>query len=259
MPIPAVPCAPDGAAVRGGGLRSGEPGVLLGLGGGVGPAGTPSAPPSAPPSPAPLGPAVAPPSAPARPGTRPWRWCPRPGRPGAGVRLLGRGGHVVVVERHVVLRFDRPVPGRPGVLPMMAILAARPRVEADTGAGRRGEALVSVRRTHVRRTEEGSWPGRRDAPSCTSTWTPSSPASRCGGTPSWPGRRSSSAAPATAAWSPRPPTRPAATACTRPCPPPGPCGCARRRRCCRATWRSTPRSPGRSWRCSARSPRWSSR
>ena len=52
---------------------------------------------------------------------------------------------------------------------------------------------------------------------------------------------------------------PRATACTARCRRPGRCGCARRPRCCPATWRSTPRSPGRSWRCSARSRRWSSR
>ena len=56
---------------------------------------------------------------------------------------------------------------------------------------------------------------------------------------------------ATGAWSPRPPTRRGATACTPRCPRPARCGCARRRRCCPGTWRSTPRCPARSWRCSA--------
>ena len=119
----------------------------------------------------------------------------------------------------------------------------------------RRPSLRACRARGPRRSERR----RRLHGSCTSTWTRSSRRSRCAAGPSCAAGRSWSAGPGRAAWSARPATRRGRTACAVPCRARRPGGCARTRSSCRPTWPPTPRRPGRSWRSSPTSPRWSSR
>ena len=77
-------------------------------------------------------------------------------------------------------------------------------------------------------------------------------------TPSCAAGRWWSVAPVTGAWWRPPPTRPGPSASTRPCRRCGPGGCAPRPCSCTVATTATARSAARSWRSSARSPRWSS-
>ena len=88
-------------------------------------------------------------------------------------------------------------------------LACRDGPQPVVAAGRRSALRAGRRRLRLHR-------------SCTSTWTPSSPPSRCAAGPSCAAGRSSSAASARAAWSARPATRPAGTASAARCRPCGP-------------------------------------
>ena len=106
------------------------------------------------------------------------------------------------------------------------------------------------------------WPrwrrGRRSR-SCTSILTRSTPGSRCSRIRPCAASRSSSAAPARAAWSRAPPTRPGASACVRRCRPCARGACVPTRCSCRRTSRPTGCTPTGSARCCSPTHRSSSR
>ena len=141
-------------------------------------------------------------------------------------------------------RCEPPPVGRAGRVPRLA--TPRPRWRSRCWSAERGTvggsaSLLGVGRSQAvpRGGDAAVRAGRRRRRlhrSCTSTWTRSSPRSRCAGGPSCAASRSWSAAPGPRGrGAARPATRRGSTACAARCRPRAPGRCARRRCSCRPT------------------------
>ena len=151
--------------------------------------------------------------------------------PGTGQLLIDDPDGIVIDARFV------PFVGCPRATSRAACRGCASRSVRGWWSGGRRDGRTVTGSTGPRRdrspcsTRDGrasriSSPRTARRPSCTSTWTRSTPRSRCWRIRRWRASRSSSGAPAAGAWWPRPATRRGRTASARRCPRSRPSGCA---------------------------------